>query len=112
MRTLEEVLADWRGDAAVLRRQGHEVQASLLERLASEASEAAHEFVSWLTEGEAQLRSGRSPAWLRRQFPEWERAGHAKREKRVKLYRMLIVPRRANLESAREAGRRAGQRVA
>jgi hypothetical protein len=109
VRSLEEVLADWRGDAAVLRRQGHEAQAALLERLASQAAEAAHEFITWLSEGEAQLRSGRSPAWLRRQFPEWEQAGHAKRVKRARLYRMLIVPRRPNLESAREAGRRAAR---
>lgn len=112
MKSLEQVLADRRGDAAVLRRSGHVHEADLIERICEDVAEVAHEYVTWLTEGEAQLRSRRSPPWLRARFPEWERAGHARREGRTRLYRMLIVPRRADTAAAREAGRRAGRQAA
>ena len=107
-RTLEQVLADWRGDAQVLRRQGHEREAAGLERCAGEVVAAAEDYLMWLTEEEAMLRSGRSVAWLRAHFPEWERAGHTRREGRRRWYRMLLVPQRANVVTAREAGLRAG----
>lgn len=109
MKSLEQVLADARGDAAVLRKQGHAAQADSIERVCGDVAEAAHEFIAWLSEGEAQLRSGRSAAWLRRQFAEWEHAGHARKDRRQRQYRMLIVPRRADLESARQAGRAAAR---
>ncbi len=86
-RTLEQLLADWRGDAQALRRRGH--------------------YLRWLSEDDALLRSGRSHGWLRSQFPDWERAGHARREGRKRWYRMLVIPQRANTLAARAAGCRA-----
>lgn len=109
MKSLEQVIADARGEAAVLRKQGHGAQADSIERVCGDVAEAAHEFITWLSEGEAQLRSGRSGEWLRRHFAEWEAAGHARKDRRQRFYRMLIVPRRPDLESAREAGRRAAR---
>ena len=106
-RTLEQLLADWRGDAQVLRRQGHERDADSLERCAEDVSGAAEEYLMWLSEEDALLRSGRSVSWLRKQFPEWDQAGHARREGGRRYYRMLVVPQRANTVSAQEAGRRA-----
>lgn len=106
-RTLEQVLADLRGDAAVLRRNGHVHDAELLERTCDQVAEAAHEYVTHLSEGEAMLRSSHSREWLRSRFPEWEAQGNAWRDPRgVRTYRMLVVPRRANTERAFEAGRR------
>lgn len=112
MKLLEQVLADNRGDAAVLRRKGHTHDADVIERLCDEIAEASHEYLTWLSEGEAMLRSGRSKVWLRSQFPEWERQGHARRTGREREYRMMIVPRRARVEAAREEGREAARRLA
>lgn len=106
MRTLEQVLADHRGDAAVLRRNSHVHDAELLERFCDEVAEAAHEYLTRLSEAEAMLRSGRSREWLRSRFPEWEAQGNAWRGPRGERgYRMLVVPRRANIERAYQAGR-------
>ncbi len=106
-RTLEQLLADWHGDAQVLRRRGHDREADEMERCAEAVSRAAEDYLRWLSEDEALLRSGRSPGWLRSQFPEWERAGHARRDGRKRWYRMLVIPQRANTIAARAAGRRA-----
>ncbi len=106
-RSLEQILADWRGDARVLRRRGDLRLAEQLERCADEAAVAAEDYIRWLTEDDARLRSGWSLARLRRQFPVWERQGHARRDGRRRLYRMLVIPQRANTLAAREAGRRA-----
>ena len=104
---LEQVLADWRGDAQVLRRQGYNREAEQIERFADDVARAAEDYLRWLSEDDALLRSGRSRGWLRSHFPEWERAGHGRRDRGRRLYRMLVIPQRANTLAAREAGRRA-----
>lgn len=106
-RALEQLLADWRGDAQVLRRRGDSRLAEQLERCADEATAAAEDYIRWLTEDDARLRSGWSLRRLSSHFPAWERQGHARREGKGRLYRMLIVPQRANASAALEAGRRA-----
>ncbi len=106
-RTLEQLLADWRGDAQALRRRGHDREADQMERSAEAVSRAAEDYLRWLSEDDALLRSGRSHGWLRSQFPDWERAGHARREGRKRWYRMLVIPQRANTLAARAAGCRA-----
>jgi hypothetical protein len=111
MKPLETVLADWREQASVLRRNGHTHQADSIERLCADVGEAAEEFLTWLNEQDAALRSGRSPAWLRKRYPEWEQAGHARRIGGRREYRMVIVPQKANLIAARQAGRDAVRRT-
>ena len=106
-RTLEQLLADWRGDAQVLRRRGHDREADQMERFADAVARAAEDYLRWLSEDDALLRSGRSLGWLRSHFPEWERAGHARRDGRKRWYRMLVIPQRANPLAARAAGRQA-----
>lgn len=111
-RDLQQVITDWRGDAAVLRRAGHTADAALREKMADEVAEAAHEYLTWLSETDAMLQSGRSREWLRSRFPEWERAGHAKAASRgVRQYRAMIVPRRAAVQEAAEAGREAARQA-
>lgn len=109
MRHLEQVLADWREDAAVLHRQGQRIQAETIQRFAQDVEEAAHEYITWLDEDDAMLRSAHSQRWLRSRFPEWERAGHAKYERGRRWYRMLVVPGRANLSRAYDSGRLAAE---
>ena len=107
--TLEQVLADARGDAQVLRRRGHGRDAELIEALCDQVAGAAEDYLRWISEEDAMLRSARSTEWLRGQFPEWERAGHARRVNGKRQYRQVIVPMRANVTAAAAAGRAAAR---
>ena len=107
MTDLDTLLTDMRGEAALLRRAGHGGQATYLEALAEQWAQATEEYRRWLSEEDAMLRSGRSRVWLRGQFPEWSRAGHARLTGRRREYRAVGVPMRANPLAAREAGRQA-----
>lgn len=109
--TLDQLLADWRGDAAVLRRNGEVGKADLLERCATDAARAAEPWLTWLSEADAMLRSGRSREWLRGRFAAWEREGHARSHGKLRQYRMAIVPQRAQVATAAEAGRAAARRL-
>jgi hypothetical protein len=110
MKDLQQVITDWRGDAAVLKSRGHMSEAKLLETCADEAAAAAEDYLRFLSEPDAQLRSSRSKDWLRSQFPQWEQNGNAKKISGRRYYRMLVVPQRANLSAAREEGRRVGMK--
>jgi hypothetical protein len=112
MKPLEQILADARGDAAVLRRHGDTRVADAIDQLAHQVAHAAEDYLRWLTEDEAMTRSGWSRPRLRRAFPAWERDHLAAREGRVRRYRMLVIPQRGNPEAARAAGRRAAQEAA
>lgn len=104
--SLEQVLADWREEAAILRRVGLTAEADRRELMANQVADAAAEFLEWMGEDDARAASGRSAEYFRARFPEWERAGHARKRGRRREYRVVIVPRRANLSAAYEAGRR------
>lgn len=107
-RALEQVLADWRERASALRLAVRARDAELIDKICDDFATAAEEYLRWLSEDEARLRSGWSLSRLRGQFTAWERQGHARfDEKRRRQYRMLIVPQRANTLAARERGRQA-----
>lgn len=105
-RTIEEVIATWREDAAVLRRTGHDHDAELLDRVLTDVARATEEFRTWLSEANARLQSGRGRDYFRARRAEWEAAGHARRGPKGWEYRQCVVPHRINLALAREAGRR------
>lgn len=104
--TLEDVLADERENARILAYNGHHHDAELLRRVCDRVAKAAVEYLEWVSEADAKLRSGRSTEFFRSRFGEWERAGHAAKRGRVRWYRLLVVPRRANTSAAFEAGRK------
>lgn len=106
--TLEQVLADAREEAAVLKRAGHPVQAGSIDKLCDAIAAAAEDYLTWLNEPDARLQSGWSVERLRGQFPRWLDQGLARLNGKRREYRALIIPRRANVSAAREAGRRAG----
>ncbi len=106
--TLEQVLADARGEAAVLRSHGHKAQAESIEKVCEAVTGAAYEYLNWLSEGEARLRSGHSTEFLRARFAAWNEQGLSRWNGKKREYRAVVVPQRANREAAREAGRRAG----
>jgi hypothetical protein len=110
-RDLNDLLADFRGDAAVLRRAGHEREATLREQLADQVAESARDWLTWLSETDAALRSGRSREWLRGRFADLERDGLARMNGRDRQYRACAIPRRSNLTQARAAGIEAARAI-
>jgi hypothetical protein len=109
---LETVLEEWRSDVAALRKHGLEDAATSLQHRVDEVSIAAREYLEWLSESAAMLRSGRAKRWLRERFPEWEQVGHARIRGGHRQYRTIIVPCRRAVVDAYEAGRRAAQEAA
>jgi hypothetical protein len=109
MRTpLEQVLSDLLGEASVADRLGHPHDAKLLRRVVGLVKESsAEEYLTWLSEKEAVLRSGKRVEWLRKRFPGWERQQLARLNGRHRQYRMAALPPAVNLDAARAQGRRA-----
>jgi hypothetical protein len=108
----EQVIADWRGNAAVLRANGHKAQAESIEACCRDMATAFASYLDWLEESEAHARSGKSTDWLRGRFTEWEEQGLAEMRGRRRFYRRVIIPRRANLEAARAQAERDARRSA
>ena len=106
----EQVIADWLGDAQVLRARGHIRDADLLERCASEMDVALGGFLKWISEPDARLKSGRSIDYFRDHFAEWSVLGLAELRGRTRYYRSVIVPQRVHASAARLAGER-GEKV-
>lgn len=109
--TLEQVLADVRGEAQVLRKHGDARTADVIDQVIDRVRAAAEDYITWLEESDAELRSGHVTRWLRSRFPEWEALGHARREHGRRQYRQCVVPLRANRSAAREAGRDAAREL-
>lgn len=105
--TLEQVLADAREEAAILLRNGHRGQAETLERFLDAVHAAAEDYLTWLTEPDAHLRSGHSVKALRARFPALLAQGLARLDGRRRLYRACAISQRAHVEAARRAGERA-----
>lgn len=103
---LEEVLADWRGQAAVLRANGHPTQAGSVEEVCDSVASCMADYLTILSEEEARSRSGKGTDFLRTRFPAWEAAGMAFLEGRRRRYRACIIPVRVNLDLARAEARR------
>lgn len=105
MSDLAQVLADVRGEAAVLRRRGSAAMADALEDVAGKVQASAEDYLTFVTESEARLR-GAKLAFLRRNYPTWEQDGHARKVHGVREYRAIMLPRVTPTSIAREAGRR------
>lgn len=109
---LDTVLADARADADVLERTGHVADATLLRGFARRVEAAAADFLVFLPETDAQLWSGKGAEWLRARFPAWERLGHARwsgHGRRQRLYRRVVLPRRAELDRITAEAERAAR---
>lgn len=113
MKELAQILAGAKEDAAVLKRMGHLQHAEYVELLVADVEEAAETWLRWLSEDDARLQSGLARRTLRRRFREWYDAGHARYNvKGDREYRMAVVPRQPDVESARAAGRSGERRKA
>ena len=109
--TLEQVLSDLRGEAAVLRKHGDARVADVMDGIVDRVKRAAEDYITWLEEDDAMMRSAHQRRWFRAQFPTWAAEGNAKKESGKHYYRQIIVPQRANLSAAREDARRAARRL-
>lgn len=107
--TLERVLTTAKDDAAALRRRGDARTAQVLDDLCGAVAEAAADWLAWLSESEATLRSGKSVDYFRDRRIQWEIDGLAKKEGRRWFYRRCIVPRsRLSSVQRKEALERVG----
>jgi hypothetical protein len=112
MKTIEQVLADARGELPVLRKHGQAAIADALERLCDEFAEAAEPFTKWMSETEAVLASPHAAPWFRQRFRAWEQQGLARwspRKKAERQYLSVMVPRRMRGDEVRDEARRAAR---
>lgn len=110
--TIEQVLAEMLGDAAVLDRNGHREQAEALRGYAARVKAATVELHTELRERDAAAFCGRSPAWLRERFAGWVARGLARQIGPERWYRQCVLVHRPAPSVAREAGRLAARGAA
>jgi hypothetical protein len=109
---IEDVMADLREHVTHLRLGGHALQATTLEQALDRITEALPEYLSWLSETEAQGYTGRTAEYLRARFGRWESREMARWVGRTRWYRRCVLEHRGNVAAAREAGRRAAREAA
>jgi hypothetical protein len=93
---LAQLVADMRGEAAVLERSGAGELAEAKRRDAQRVAEACPDVMTWLNESEACLRSGWTLNRVRRHAAQYETAGTARRLGKRGQWQLLavIVPQR------------------
>lgn len=110
--TLEQALAIAKDDVKTTGRMGGTIHPQAALDMLAAIERAAEDYLTWLPESTAMVRTGRSRRWLRAQYPAWLDQGHARQVNGERCYRALILPRRANPSAAYEAGRRAARDAA
>ena len=103
---IETVLRETEVEVAVLRKNGHHQQAESVERLARAVRESLADYLEWLPEGAAMLRSGRGPDYFRPRRTLWAEDGLAEQRGRVWYYRRACIERRKPLSITRAEARR------
>lgn len=91
---LAAILGTMDEDAAAYARNGDTAKAEAIRARANEIRQAARDFITWLTEDEAMLRSGESRQRVKSLALRYVAAGHAKIVGRRFHLRACIVPRR------------------
>lgn len=103
---LAQIIADAREEVSVLSRAGHKQQADYIDALLDKVNAAAEDYITWLSEPAAVLKSGLSVKTLRRRWRELFDAGNARyNSKGEREYRSCGIPSRPDVAAAREAGR-------
>lgn len=108
---LAELLTAYRADAAVLKRHGDKRIADAIVSICDGVEGASAEWLTFLNETDAVIRSGRSVRWLRQRFAELEREGNARLVNGQHQYRACMIPRRARVLAAAERGRQAAEEL-
>lgn len=107
--TLEQVLADARGEIPLLRKRRLSWDPDAIAEFVDRVAAASEEWLMWLSESDAAIRCGFSESWLRARFETWRRDGHARMVGRNRQYRACAIPRRADIVSAANRGREAAR---
>ena len=87
-----EVSTEWTAKASVLKSSGFEREAKLITDLLNHFEAALAPYTFWVSESDAQVRSGHTVPWLRAQFPAWEAEGNARKVGRARMYRAIVLP--------------------
>lgn len=103
--TVEEVLANEREEAAILRARGLADRADDIERVCDRVAQALDVYLRWLSETEASLWSGRSPDYLRQRFAGMAADGNARKQGRSRFYRASALPRTADIAALKRQAR-------
>lgn len=93
-RTIEDVIADFAEEVAVLDRSGHPIIARNIARVIEAVKSALPEYITWYSEAEAKLRSSHGVDYFRSRFAEWETRGLARLVGRKRMYRGVVVEQR------------------
>lgn len=101
---LSDVLANARGEAAVLRRAGNTGQAGYIDQLCDQVKDAAEDYMRWLSEDDALLKSGWSSRTLHRRFGDLVECGLARWTNGARQFRACAIPQRADTVGARARG--------
>jgi hypothetical protein len=110
---LNQLLADYRGEAAVLRKNGHKDQAESIERVCDAVAEATESYRRFLGEADALLYSGKAKKTLRRLYPELAAQGNAHQDaKGRRYYREMCLPRRVSDDALLDDAQRAARKDA
>jgi hypothetical protein len=109
VKSLAQVLADFREEAQVLRRNRAAMSPDRCDEHADAIARAAEDYLRMISEGDARIRSGWSVPRLRALFPYLFAEGNAEWRGRTRYYRLVCIPPRPDLQAAREAGRQAAQ---
>lgn len=112
MKSIEQVIGDWTESAVTAARLGHEHDAKLIRAVLHDVQESSRTYLLWLNETEAQRWSGKSRRWLRAEFEQLQAIGFAELRDGRRMFRACALPRRADLDALREAGRLAGMDTA
>lgn len=103
---LAQVIADAREQAQVLRAAGHEGQARYVEQLLDRVKGASEDYLTWLSESDAIVKSGLAERTLRHRFRELLDCGLARYgDGRKREYRACAIPPRPDIAAARARGR-------
>lgn len=106
--SLEQIIADAREEAQVLRRAGNVGQAEYVDGLLTKVRDAAEDFITWLSESDAMLKSGLSERTLRRRFRDMLDCGTARYGNgRKREYLACGIPRQPDVQRQRARGQQA-----
>jgi hypothetical protein len=102
---LAQLFADKREEVQMLARNATAVLPSFLDEFLDEFRAVAEDFITWLSETDAMLKSGLSERTLRRRFREMLDCGTARWGKNGREYLSCGIPNRPEVAAARARGR-------
>jgi hypothetical protein len=109
---LSSLLSDVLEEATVLDRNRKEFSTDRVREIVEEFRDAAAPILTWISEAQAVVRSGRTARQLRRQFPEWERQGYARwnpQRPRERQYLLFVIGTSHDADAVHDSARLAAR---